>query len=107
MSFLHCHTKDCFWEQDDFYSVDGYNPAEYLKDWMEQLCKDNIDEQFSNCSEFLAKNGPISKREVIAQEFEKFADRIRNMPWITYEQWKKDKDTAVCPKCGMRNFDID
>jgi len=105
MSFLHCHS--CDWSQDDFYSVDGYNPAEYLKSWMEDLCKDDIDKQFSNCSEFLAENGPISKREVIAREFENFAQRIREMKWVTWEQWKKDRDFAVCPKCGDRNFDID
>ena len=105
MSFLHCHS--CLWEQDDFYSVDGYNPAKYLKSWMKQLCSDDIDRQFTDDSEFLKQNGPISTREVIAQEFEKFAKRIRNMKWITYEQWEKDRKTAICPNCGSRNFDID
>ena len=105
MAFLHCHS--CNWEQDDFYRVDGYNPAKSLTDWMEKLCSGDIDKQFSNCSEFLAENGPISTREVIAREFEKYAKNIRNMPWITEEQWRRDKDEAVCPKCGERNFDID
>jgi hypothetical protein len=107
MSFLHCHTPNCHWEQDDFYSLDGYNPAEYLKSWMEQLCADDVDEQFSTDIQFVKELGPISKREVIAQEFEKFADRIRKMPWVTWEQWERDRETAVCPKCGQRNFDID
>ena len=105
MSFLHCHS--CNWSQDDFYRVDGYNPAEYLKSWMKDLCGDNIDEQFSDDSNFLKENGPISRREVIAQEFEKFAKRIRTMKWITYEQWEKDRKSAVCPNCGQKAFDID
>ena len=105
MSFLHCHS--CNWEQDDFYSIDGYNPASYLKSWMKDLCGDNIDEQFSNDSNFLKENGSISRREVIAREFEKFAGRIREMQWVTWEQWQKDRETAVCPVCGERNFDID
>lgn len=105
MAFLHCHS--CGWQQDDFYSVDGYNPASSLRDWMETLCSGDIDKQFSNCSEFIADNGRISTREVIAQEFEKYADRIRKMKWVTEEQWQKDKDNAYCPNCAARNFDID
>lgn len=105
MSFLHCHS--CSFSQDDFYSVDGYNPANYLRDWMEKLCSDDVDKQFSTDIQFIKDIGAISTREVIAQEFEKFANRIREMKWITYEQWQKDKDTAVCPMCGERDFDID
>ena len=108
MSFLHCHTPGCYWEQDDFYSPDGY-PLTYLKYSIQELCNldNNLEEQYSDCSEFLAENGPISLREVIARDFEKFADRIRNMPWPTEEHWKRDKDKAVCPKCGLSNFNID
>jgi len=105
MSFLHCHS--CDFEQDDFYSVEGYNPAKYLQGWMGDLCKDDIDKQFTTDIEWVKQNGPISRREAIAQQFEKFAERIRNMPWITVEQWNRDKKTAVCPKCGARDFDID
>ena len=32
---------------------------------------------------------------------------FRNMKWITFKQWKRDSNIAVCPKCGDRNFDID
>jgi C4-type Zn-finger protein len=46
MSYLHCHS--CNWRQDDFYSVDGYNPAKYLKSWMKSLCEDDLDKQFTD-----------------------------------------------------------
>jgi hypothetical protein len=32
---------------------------------------------------------------------------FRNMRWLTYNSWKRHGDTAVCPNCGDRNFDID
>jgi hypothetical protein len=32
---------------------------------------------------------------------------FRRMKWWTWKAWKRDKDTAVCPECGARNFDID
>ena len=32
---------------------------------------------------------------------------IKRMKWRTHKSWKKDRDTAVCPKCGISNFDID
>lgn len=103
--YLHCHS--CDWSQDDFYSEDGYNPAQYLATWNEALCGEKVDQQFTDDSEFLKENGPISTREVIAREYEGFAKRIRAMKWVTYAQWLREKDTAVCPKCGARDFDID
>ena len=103
--YLYCNS--CGWEQDDFYSSEGYNPANYLKDWMKQLCSNDVDKQFTDDAEFVRENGPISTREVIARELEKFAQRIREMKWITWEHWKKERDTAVCPKCGRRDFSID
>lgn len=106
--YLHCHS--CDWSQDDFYSEVGYNPSRYLSSWNDRLCGEkskNIDEQFTDDSEFLKNNGPITTREVIAREYENFAKRIREMKWVTYEQWIREKDNAVCPKCGAKNFDID
>lgn len=32
---------------------------------------------------------------------------IKRMKWWTWKSWKKTRDNAVCPKCGLRNFDID
>jgi len=104
MSFIHCHK--CKWEQDDFYSEEGYNPAKYLKGWNIKLLSDDIDSLFSMDKNFLKKNGCVSNREVIAREYEKFANRIRKMRWITYEQWKKDPN-KICPECGSKDLDID
>lgn len=102
--FLHCH--DCGWSQDDFYSKNGYNPTSFLSSWNEALCSNKIDEQFTKDAEFLREHGPISLREVIAQEYEKYAKRIRSMKWITREQWQADPDKWKCPQCG-KQMDID
>ena len=107
MAGLHCHS--CDWSQDDFYSIDRYNPAKHLLWWNEQLCgekQDEIDKQFTEDAQFLQDNGPITTREVIARLYEKFARRIREMAWITYEQWEKEPN-KVCPKCGSSELDID
>jgi len=104
MAFIHCH--NCDWQQDDFYSPDGYNPAKYLSSWNNTLFNPKIDELFSNDSQFIRENGKLTKREVLAREYEKFANRIRKMKWITWDDYKKDPD-KVCPKCKSNNLDID
>ena len=106
--YLHCH--DCDWQQDDFYS-ESYNPAKYLMSWNDNLIGErssNIDKRFSGDPEFLRQNGPISTREVLAREYESAAKNIRNMKWLTYEQWENEKpENKVCPECGSENLDID
>jgi len=100
--YLRC--RNCDWSQDDFYDKD-YNPAKSLLDWNGSLFGDDrkqLDEQFSNDSEFIKENGKITTREVVAREYESFASKIRAMKWVTYEDYEKDKNSGVakCPKCG-------
>lgn len=108
MAYIHCHS--CDWSQDDFYHEDGYNPARYLLSWMSYLCgskKDRLDDQFSDDAEFVREHGDVTTREVIATNFENFANRIRTMTWVTYEEWEKDPDRWICPKCKNKDLDID
>ena len=104
MAYVHCHTYG--WSQDDFYSVDGYNPAKSLKDWNDALCGPKLDKQFTDDAMFVRENGPLTMREVIAREYEKYAKRIRNMRWVTWEQFKNDPH-KICPQCGTENLDVD
>ena len=93
MAYLHCH--NCDFSQDDFYSVDGYNPPDYLKTWNKYLCEEKLD---------------ITQREVIAREYEKYARGIRSMKWVTWESFKEawiDGKWPLCPKCGKNDLDID
>jgi len=106
MSYIHCHS--CFWSQDDFYSK-GYNPADFLRTWNEYLFGDKrnkLDTPFSDDSQFLSENGPITAREVIARDYENFAKRIREMKWVTHDDFIRDPN-KTCPACGSKNLDID
>jgi hypothetical protein len=42
-------------------------------------------------------------------DFKNMVQSFLKQKWWTYENWKRDcdKDIAVCPKCGLKNFDID
>lgn len=105
--YVHCH--DCKWEQDDFYSIDGYNPAKFLADnYNKDLFGLDID-KLTVCREF--KNGipvypDMTVREIIASHYEAFAYRIRSMKWITVEDFYNDPN-KVCPRCGSENLDTD
>ena len=100
---------ECGWGQDDFYDEKSYNPALYLLEWNKYLFSENIDEPWTDDAGFIEERGNLSTREVIAQTFEKFAHNIRNMKWITYEQYEVDCQAgkAICPKCGNKYLNID
>lgn len=110
MAYLHCHK--CGWSQDDFYHK-GYNPAEFLTNWNDELFGENrfkLDQPFPGDSQWVKENGAITYREVIAQEYEKFARRIRNMKWVNYDDFLKDKKEGIaeCPSCNSKtDFDVD
>lgn len=106
MAYLHCHS--CGWQQDDFYD-EHYNPAISLSDWNDNLFgekRHKLDKQFTDDAFFVKENGPITTREVIARAYEKYARRIRNIKWVTYEDFKNDPDKK-CPECGSEDLDID
>lgn len=96
--YVHCH--NCKWEQDDFWSEDGYNPAEFLAGLNRDLFGD-LNETVT-CGEYVGgkKIRPdITKREWIARFYEQYAKHIRTMKWITAEQFYADPNKA-CPRCG-------
>jgi len=102
MAYLHCHTKGCHWEQDDFWTK-RYNPI--TKTWadIKWLARPRIveiDKEAYGIS-------PIFSWHALALEVAKEIRCVRRMKWWTYKSWKKNKDSAVCPNCGLRDFDID
>lgn len=103
MAYLHCHS--CRWEQDDFWSPDGYLPLR--EDLMDYLRKCLFEEKVETIDYETEHFITISGKEMVARELEKLARVIRNHKWTTWEDWKKVSDTAVCPKCGQRNWDTD
>ncbi len=129
MAYLHCHTKNCDWSQDDFWSFKigkyGY--------WKFPFSKFGI--AYNPISVFLSyvctKKGYWKPRRIVHdsswakeagwsrkdphswwlawQSFKDIFRRFKGQKWWTYESWKSDYDKgiAVCPNCGQKNFDID
>ena len=95
--YLHCHTKGCNWEQDDFFTKSYNLKTKILSDvrWLikPRMIKGDGYKRFSWWALFLNIKNDIKVYGM--------------MKWKTYEDWIKVKDTAVCPKCGLRNWDID
>lgn len=156
MAYLHCHTKDCGWSQDDFWQLFyirrwekrwwkkialGYSPISRMWNDIKWLAKprwfgldkwviDDITE-YTNVkvkvrevkkirdqrkSQIKNINAPYvyeyTEYQVFSWQWLKVETvknwrSFRHMKWWTHKSWKKARDTAVCPKCGLRNFDID
>ena len=94
--FISC--KDCDWGQDDFYSI-SYNPAKFLSNYDEYLFGDKH-------GEINNKYDGKEMREIIADYYLKYSNRIRKMKWFTYEDFKKDPDKK-CPKCSSTRLSLD
>jgi predicted nucleic-acid-binding Zn-ribbon protein len=95
--FVYC--KNCDWTQDDFWSKD-YNPIRSLLTWEEALFGDKIDTQFSKDSEFVARRGIITVRDIIAKDCERVAKTILKMKFRTREEYESLNPEHKCPKCG-------
>lgn len=118
MAYLHCH--NCGWSQDDFWELNGYNPfrQDLIEDLKECLFKDKIYLDFEFFEEANSGNGFLRYWEdekgwfctgidYVAFQLNRKAKNISSMAVKTTEEWKKVKDTFVCPKCSKRNLDID
>lgn len=103
MAFVHCHS--CHWEQDDFWSVRGYNPLRFFVTnelrwyWRPRLV--NVDAPMGH--------GQIPyylhSWYLLIRSVRKLVRRLRTQHWWTYESWKRaikanDGKWPPCPKCG-------
>ena len=103
MAFVHCH--DCGWAQDDFWSR-SYNPVPSVKRWECALLSEGLDEHFTDDAAFIRKHGNLTRREVIAREFESAAKTIREMLYRTEAELRERNPDRICPKCG-ETLDVD
>jgi len=122
MSYLHCHTKNCNWSQDDFWNWKwkgllkfwqwkrrpfGYNPFSLvLEDIAEYWFP-----RFIRWDSHYAKemNIPVSEFSwfAIVRSIKWNTKRVFTQTWWTYKSWENARDKAVCPKCKQKNWDID
>lgn len=113
MAYLHCHS--CDWSQDDFWHK-RYNPLTKIWDDIKWLWKLRMIE-FDACTvKDLIKHThvPVIRNECkvfswswLILEVVKEIKIVLRQKWWTWESWKKHKDFAICPQCGMKDFDID
>jgi hypothetical protein len=121
MAYLHCHTKNCNWSQDDFYHK-GYNPLTKIWDDIKWLWKPrwmSMDKHFIGGIEtytrvpiYCGKRNQVHSWNWLIAELVKEFKNLLRQKWWTYDSWKKDwakrtDNFPVCPKCGKQNFDID
>jgi len=113
MAFLSCK---CGWSQDDFWNKDGYNP--FRQDIVDYWKKILLEQDEVSCERYVLDelNVPYEIRDgkyyadsryFVAALLEEKAKSIRNMSVKTYQDWQKNKDIFVCPKCGDKNLKID
>ena len=114
MAYLHCH--DCDWSQDDFWDPDGgWSPEKSMESDWSNAFKNKIymDRYFFEDAGLTDKmqedegGAWIHGQDLLAWELRRCARKVENMAVRTYEDWKKVKDTFVCPDCGSKNLDID
>lgn len=130
MAYLHCHTKDCGWSQDDFWEYDWswkawkkfltfkwssrpfrYNPLSILLEDIAEYIKPRRIKMDS----YWARENGLKSSEVhswwfLRNAFKRYKRVKKNMLYKTYEEFKEahyEKGIAVCPKCGKINWDID
>jgi hypothetical protein len=116
MAYLHCHS--CDWSQDDFWSK-HYNPLTKIWDdikWLWEPRTISFDihtindlKKYTHIPVFTGykDNQRCFTWNWLILELVKECKNAKSQKWWTLKSWNKHKDTAVCPKCKNKNFDID
>lgn len=116
---MYVHCKNCRWSQDDFWSVKGYNPfrEDEIK-WWREIFEKGMNGKHVEMEVFEAEEREIEYvkneknmaivefREYLAHEMESMAYRLRNMRWLTWDEFQADS-LKECPACGSTELDVD
>jgi hypothetical protein len=117
MSYLRC--DNCGWEQDDFWSEDGWSPfcESTIKNLKAIACmglrgeKIQLDADFSEGleieHEIIDGVAYVDFKDQLIWELDLIKRNILNMTWYTEDEFRGDPN-PVCPQCGSsEDFDID
>jgi hypothetical protein len=112
MAFVRC--SRCDWEQDDFWT-ENYDPIKSQSTYWVELISKAIQEKdpqrMISMDRTIAMNMGVSFgidsngsakvdiRDYLAKSLEILGRQIREMHWLTEDDFKKDKN-KVCPRCG-------
>lgn len=114
MAFVRC--RNCDWQQDDFWSPDGYHPfrKDALEEWestMVRALKEGrrrieFDSWFLKERHGWDDAYDVDFRQYLADELERTAAQLRGMHWATEEDFEQDSNRA-CPRCLSNNLTVD
>ena len=113
MAFLSCNS--CNWSQDDFWSLEGYNPfrQDIVDWWRENLFRDRIHLDVKLAERIVDspprdEDGPyVYGPQLVIYELQRCIDAIKGMHVRTDKEWQKVRDRWRCPACGSTNWNID
>lgn len=98
---LNC--KKCGWSQDHFWT-EHRNPITFL----ERTYKTRLLTGDLGSSVFVSSVRTITWRELIVEELERAAAKVRNMRVRTRAELEETGlDKVVCPDCGLTGLDVD
>ena len=109
MSYLHCH--NCYWEQDDFWSEDGWNPFYKTNiDDLRNILREGLKGEKIKLDMYIAKDmnmdyevvdgvAYIDFKDMLVWELDRMKNNILNMTWYTEAEFRGDPN-PVCPQCG-------
>ena len=117
MAFVHC--ENCGWQQDDFWSAEGWNPfyESQIENFRDILRKGLKGEKIELDAHFVENAGieheivdgtaRIDFKEMLIWELDMMKKEILNMTWFTEDDFRNDPN-PVCPQCGSsKDWDID
>lgn len=113
---MYVHCRNCGFNQDDFWSVDYYNPfndnsiKEFREVFKDGMNGKTVEMEIGEAEErgiwhtVNERNmAEVDFREYLAYRMEDMAGRLRNMYWITWDEFQADT-AKECPACGCTDM---
>lgn len=113
---MYVHCRNCGFNQDDFWSADGHNPFKdsYIEEFRDvfndgmngktvemEICEAEERGIWYTVNE--RNLADVDFREYLAYRMEELAMKLRNMRWVTFDEFQADTNKE-CPACGCSDM---
>lgn len=107
MAYLHCH--NCDFNQDDYWSEDGWNPVKSFESDKDTLLSKDLDEVVHMDSNWLREHGreSVTRRDLVVLHLRQIIACVEGMVYRTPEELLEKNPERRCPKCGKQELDVD
>ncbi len=107
MAYLHCH--NCDFNQDDYWSEDGWNPVKSFENDKDTLLNEDLDETVRMDSNWLREHGreSVTRRDLVVLHLRQIIARVEGMVYRTHDELRERNPDMRCPRCGERELDVD